>query len=102
MLDIDVEAVLATAPLKPDLHHNAKNCLRIDLEAATPQQMQAELLRLDEVLTRYHHIRNKAENDYKAKKRLDPAFRAKAAEANKAYRARLKDKAAAEKTNRSE
>lgn len=95
---MDVDAVLRDAPLRPNLPCNVKNCLRVDLDAATRPQLQAELFRLDHVLIKYHNIRNKAENDYRARKRAaDPDYRRKAAAHQKAYKERLKAQAPLEK-----
>lgn len=88
--DLDVEAVLADAPVKPHLRYNSKNCVRLNINEATREQLQAELMRLDEFLTNKNKVRNKAECDYKNRKRVDPAFRIKELEASRAYRTRLK------------
>ena len=58
---MDYEAVLADAPLKPDLKPQLKNCVRLDIWQASIEQLQAELLRLDAVLLRQRTAHTKAE-----------------------------------------
>lgn len=97
--DLDVEAVLADAPLKPDLFYNSKNCVRLNINVATHEQLQAELMRLDHLLDAHKAVKSKAENTYKARKRIeDPEFRRRESEAKmalmKKYRSEAKKRKA--------
>ena len=87
----DIERVLADAPPKPGAPQVYKNRLLIDNEKATPQQLQAELLRLDYQLAKQRHTRNRAEVTYKSKKKADPEFRRKQTEYRRAYRSKASE-----------
>lgn len=90
-MDLDINALLADAPVKPGVRPSFKNCVRIDIWQATLQQLQAELLRLDQVLLNQRLSKNKAENAYKCKRRQeDPEFRENEAEYKRLHKARSK------------
>ena len=74
--DFDIDAALTDAPLRTDLKPSLKNCIRIDIDKATPHQVKAELLRLDQILHRQRTTHTRAEVVHRAKKYAeDPVFR---------------------------
>ncbi len=68
MAQADVDAILAGAPLKQGLNPLFKNCVRLDIWQASDEQLQAELLRLDEILHKQRSAKNKTETGYKNKR----------------------------------
>lgn len=88
--DLDIEAILADAPPKADLKPSFKTCVRIDVWRANFEQLQAELLRLDELLLSQRNTKNRAEATYRCKRyNNDLDFREKEKARKKQSKARL-------------
>lgn len=88
---LDIDKVLDKAPLKEELNPHFKNCVRLDIWRATKKQLQAELIRLDQVLHNQRSSKNKAESAYKSKRRQqDPEFRQHEIEYKRSYRLKAK------------
>ncbi len=89
---MDVSAILATAPSKEGLKPLFKNCVRLDIWKASREQLQAELLRLDELLHNQRSAKNRAEVGYRARRYHEDAdFREKELVRKREYRAKAKD-----------
>ena len=75
---LDVEQVLAAAPTRPHLPTTSKHCVRLDITRASMEELQAELCRVDALLSQTRLTKNRAVAVYKRKRRAtDPEFHEK-------------------------